>query len=75
MLAAHVVLCETRNMESNPMLEEVWRVKNAWARAADDDIHRLCQNTRQWAADHPHPDSAVHGGKKNCGTWQPNWPG
>ncbi|MGD0262513.1 MAG: hypothetical protein ABSD29_22340 [Verrucomicrobiota bacterium] len=37
-------------MESNPMLEEVWRIKDEWAREASNDIHRLCESTRQWAA-------------------------
>jgi len=47
MLAILVVLWETRNMESNPMLEKVWRIKNEWAREVGDEVHRLCQNTRQ----------------------------
>lgn len=36
------------------MFEEVWHVKDEWARAAADDIHRLRQKTRQWAVEHPH---------------------
>ena len=28
-------------------------------REAGYDIHRLCQNTRQWAAAHPHPGHRV----------------
>ena len=42
-------------MKPNPILEEVWRVKDELAREAVGDIHRLCENTRQWAAEHPHP--------------------
>ena len=41
-------------MKSNPILEEAWRVKDELAREADYDLHRLCENTRQWAAQHPH---------------------
>ena len=46
-------------MKPNPILEEVWRVKDELAREAGDDIHRLCENTRQWAAEHPHPGPVV----------------
>ena len=42
-------------MKANPILEEAWRVKDELAREADYDLHRLCENTRQWAALHPHP--------------------
>ena len=46
-------------MKLNPILEEVWRVKDELAREAGHDIHRLCENTRQWAAEHPHPGPVV----------------
>ena len=42
-------------MKPNPILEEAWRVKDELAREAAYDLHRLCENTRQWAAQHPHP--------------------
>lgn len=42
-------------MKPNPILEEVWRVKDELAREAGGDVHRLCEKTRQWAAAHPHP--------------------
>ncbi len=41
-------------MKSNPILEEVWRIKDELAREAKNDIHQLCENTRRWAAEHPH---------------------
>ncbi len=41
-------------MKPNPILEEVWRIKDELDREAGYDIHRLCENTRQWAAAHPH---------------------
>ena len=40
-------------MKPNPILEEAWRVKDELAREAEFDLHRLCENTRQWAAQHP----------------------
>ena len=41
-------------MKPNPILEEAWRVKDELAREADYDLHRLCENTRQWAAQYSH---------------------
>ena len=46
-------------MKSNPILEEVWRIKDELAREAGYDIHRLCENTRKWAETHPHPGPVV----------------
>lgn len=46
-------------MKPNPILEEVWRVKDELAREAGNDVHRLCENTRQWSAAHPHPGPVV----------------
>ena len=46
-------------MKPNPILEEIWRVKDELAREAGHDIHRLCENTRQWAAEHPHAGPVV----------------
>ncbi len=40
-------------MKANPILEEAWRGKDELAREADFDLHRLFENTRQWAAQHP----------------------
>ncbi len=47
-------------MKSNPILEEVWRIKDELARQANYDVHQLCENTRQWAAEHPHDGPVVH---------------
>jgi hypothetical protein len=47
-------------MKSNPILEEVWRIKDELAREAGYDLHRLCENTRKWAAEHPHAGPVVH---------------
>jgi hypothetical protein len=46
-------------MKSNPILEEVWRIKDELAREAGYDIHRLCENTRKWAETHPHTGQVV----------------
>ena len=47
-------------MKSNPILEEVWRIKDELAHEANYDIHQLCENTRRWAAEHPHTGPVVH---------------
>jgi hypothetical protein len=46
-------------MKPNPILEEVWRIKDELAREAGDDVHRMCENTRKWAAEHPHTGPIV----------------
>ncbi|MCX8091955.1 MAG: hypothetical protein N3I86_13650 [Verrucomicrobiae bacterium] len=46
-------------MKPNPVLEELWRIKDELAREAGDDVHQLCENTRKWAAEHPHPGPVV----------------
>lgn len=34
-------------------------MKDELAREAGHDIHRLCENTRQWATEHPHPGPVI----------------
>jgi hypothetical protein len=46
-------------MTTNPILEEIWRIKDELAREAGYDVHRLCENTRKWAADNPHDGPVV----------------
>lgn len=46
-------------MKSNPILEEVWRIKDELAREANDDVRQMCENTRRWMAEHPHPGPVV----------------
>jgi hypothetical protein len=46
-------------MERNPILEEVWRIKDELAREAGGDLHRLCENSRRWAAEHPHSGPVI----------------
>jgi hypothetical protein len=50
-------------MESNPMLEEVWRIKDKWTSEAGNNIRRLCQATREWAPEHPHSDPVGENGR------------
>ena len=47
-------------MKSNPILEEVWRIKGELAREANYDIHQLCENTRRWMAEHPPSGPVIH---------------
>ncbi len=47
-------------MKSNPILEEVWRIKDQLAAEAGYDMDRFCDNLRKWAADHPHDGPVVH---------------
>jgi hypothetical protein len=46
-------------MTTNPILEELWQTKDALAREAGDDVARICENTRRWAAAHPHSGPVV----------------
>lgn len=46
-------------MKSNPILEEVWRIKDELAREANYDIHQYCENLRKWSAEHPHTGPVV----------------
>ena len=46
-------------MEHDTILEEIWRIKDELAHEAGDDLHRLCDNPRRWAAEHPHSGPIV----------------
>lgn len=46
-------------LKTNSILEDLWRVKDDLAREAGNDVHRLCENTRRWAAAHPHAGPVV----------------
>ena len=46
-------------MKPNPILEEVWRIKDDLAREAGYDIHRMFENLRKWSAEHPHAGPIV----------------
>ena len=42
-------------MKSNPILEEVWRIKDQLAAEAGYDVDRFFEQLRAWSAAHPHP--------------------
>ena len=46
-------------MKANPILEELWKIKDDLAREAGNDTHRFFDNLRKWAAEHPHPGPVV----------------
>lgn len=46
-------------MKPDPILEEVWRIKDDLAREAGYDIHRMFENLRKWSAEHPHSGPVV----------------
>jgi hypothetical protein len=38
----------------DPIFEELWRIKDSLAAEAGYDVRRMGENTRRWAAQHPH---------------------
>jgi hypothetical protein len=40
-------------MKSNPILEEVWRIKDQLAAEAGYDVDRFFDNLKKWIAEHP----------------------
>ena len=46
-------------MRTNPILEDTWRVKDELSKEAGGNIHKLCEQTRQWAQEHPHDGPVV----------------
>ncbi len=46
-------------MKPNPILEELWQIKDDLAREAGYDTHRFFENLRQWEREHPHPGPIV----------------
>jgi hypothetical protein len=46
-------------VKTHPILEELWQIKDELDREAGHDLHRLCENTRQWAQEHAHPGRVV----------------
>jgi hypothetical protein len=47
-------------MKPNPILEDLWKVKDALAAEAGYDTDRFLENLRQWEAEHP-PSGRVVG--------------
>jgi len=46
--------------KTDPIFEELWNIKDSLALEAGDDVRRLGENTRRWAAEHPHPGPRVN---------------
>lgn len=46
-------------MHSNPILEEVWRIKDELAREAGYDLDRMFENLKNWSAEHPHKGRVI----------------
>jgi len=46
-------------MKSNPILEEVWRIKDQLAAEAGYDMDRFYEQLRAWSAAHPHPGRVI----------------
>jgi hypothetical protein len=47
-------------VNSNSILEEVWRIKDQLAAESGYDVNRFFENLRTWAAEHPHRGRMVH---------------
>jgi hypothetical protein len=47
-------------MKAEPILEELWRVKDQLAAEAGYDLDRFLENLRRWEAEHPASGRAVH---------------
>ena len=45
--------------KTNPIFEELWQTKDDLAREAGDDVARICENARRWAAAHPRSGPVV----------------
>ena len=46
-------------MKPDPILEELWQIKDDLAREAGYDTHQFFENLRKWEAEHPHPGPVV----------------
>jgi hypothetical protein len=46
-------------MKPNPILDELWKVKDALAAEAGYDVDRFLENLRRWEAEHPHAGRIV----------------
>jgi hypothetical protein len=53
------IMKDGKIVEIIPILEELWQTKDDLAREAGDDVARICENTRRWAAAHPHSGPVV----------------
>jgi len=56
---------------TDPILEELWRIKDDLAREAGGDLRQLCENTRRWRAEHPQPNPVVRNAEEIQRFYQP----
>lgn len=47
-------------MRPDPILEELWKIKDDLAREAGYDLHTQCENLRRWIAEHPPTGPVIH---------------
>ena len=47
-------------MKSNPILEEMWRIKDQLAAEAGYDVDRFVEQLRAWSAAHPASGPVIH---------------
>ena len=47
-------------MKANPILEEIWKIKDDLAREAGYDTHRFFENLRRWESEHPPAGPVIH---------------
>jgi hypothetical protein len=47
-------------MKSNPILDELWKVKDALAAEAGYDTDHFLENLRRWEEEHPHSGRVIH---------------
>ncbi|MBI4659022.1 MAG: hypothetical protein HY735_09275 [Verrucomicrobia bacterium] len=47
-------------MKADPILQEIWDIKDRLAAEAGYDVNRFVQQLREWSAEHPHNGPVVH---------------
>lgn len=48
-------------MNTDPLLDEISKIKDRLAAEAGYEAGRFLENLRRWEAEHPHPGRVVHG--------------
>jgi hypothetical protein len=43
----------------NPLLEEIWEIKDRLARESGNDLRAFCNQLQAWSAAHPHSGPVV----------------
>jgi hypothetical protein len=46
-------------MKADPILQEIWDIKDRLAAEAGYDVKRYVQQLREWSAEHPHTGPVV----------------